>query len=124
MADGIVGQGFVRSFRAPTTVTLDPDRSTKPDGSAFTPTITALGGDAYEIAFTPDQSGIWIAEATDADGYRYRGEYEIVPDPAVILERRVEGPDELIRPSWFNNPARAIEKIAAVAGVDLSDEAP
>jgi hypothetical protein len=97
VADGIVGQPFTRAFRTGVTgqtLTIAAVMTTKPDGSAFTPTITPSGvntGDAFEIAFTPDQAGIWVAEATDDDGRRFRGEYEILAVPAKVFTRRANG---------------------------------
>jgi hypothetical protein len=97
MADGIVGQPFTRAFRTGITgqtLTIDPDTTTKPDGTAFTPTITPSGvnaSDAFSITFTPDQAGIWVAEATDDDGRRFRGEYEILAVPSKTFTRRAGG---------------------------------
>lgn len=114
MADGIVGNAFSRQFRTGVgdqTLTVDEEATRKPDSTAFTPVLTndPDGSDTWQITFTPDQAGVWVAEATDAAGNRYRGEYEILAVSSVTFPRVTSG--QIQQPGHINRLAQRIEEL-------------
>ena len=114
MADGIVGQALTRRFRtgiSGQTLTIDADTTTDPSGTAWTPTLTndPDGSDAWEIAFTPDQAGVWVAEVTDEDNRRYRDEYDILAAPTKTFTRVTSG--RVFRSADINQLQQAIEEL-------------
>ena len=113
MADGIVGVALTRRFRtgiAGQVFTVDTGASSKPDGTAWDPEPPAVvADDLYLFAFTPDQDGVWVAEVTDADGRRYRGEYDILAAPTKTFVRVTSG--RVFRSADINQLQQAIEEL-------------